>query len=101
MNEIRLSDYVQDQINRYEAGRLETQEFRRTQYASANKRKKAAIWAALIQIAQSLFTFKLKKLIEGIQDFRDAQEAPLPVQVERLEPGNTESKLISGREGED
>lgn len=101
MNEIRLSDHVQDQINRYEAGRLATEKLRRTEYASANQRKWEAIRTALVHIAHSLFTLRPKKLIEGIQDLRDAQEAPLPFNVERLDRGHKELQHISGREGED
>lgn len=100
MNEIHLSDHVHDQIRRYEAGRIETEDFRRKDYARAKKRRREAIWIALVQIARSLFTLRLKKLIEGIQDFRDALDRPLPFKVTKLERGDNESRFISGLDGE-
>jgi hypothetical protein len=100
MNEIHLSDYVQEQIKRYEAGRLEAEDSWRKKYAEAKKRRRTAIWIDLVQIFQSLITLGLKNLIEGIQDFRDALDAPLPFKVTKLERGDQESKHVSGLDGE-
>lgn len=101
MEEIRLSDHVQDMIRRYEAGRIEQEEHHRREYAAARQRKRQDMLAALAQSVRSICTFKLRKLIEGFEDFRDAEQAPLPRKVTTFARGDKELQNISGLKGEE
>lgn len=100
MNKLHLSNHVADQVKKYETGRSIRLAGYQLAYRKASRLKGKATLDAVLQMFHSIATLRVTKLIESIQDLRDAREAPLPLRAAALLPGNRESKNLAGLDGE-